>query len=337
LSDREKKIEALLDWYFQDLGENIIAAVVADRQGLLLGSKGSNKKIDAETLGGLSALVEPVLKRISGEFKSSGFGAGTFDTEQYRFIFIEAGELAICITVIDLYSSLDEVFPYAYIMAEKLARILDGRPVSPVIPELFKSKLNATIKKNEIQKIELSGTFVYKLILGGDGGVGKTSLVHTFVDGVFNTDYKATIGTSIMKKEITSFPLADKGTLVRLMIWDLAGQGQFARVRQTYLQDSRCGFIVYDVTRPETFQSVERWYNEFIKGAGESIMIMLIGNKIDLESERKVTKAQGEELAKKLKIPYFETSAKNKDLVDEAFGILAFRLIQDKLVIKQNK
>lgn len=334
MAEREKKIQALLDWYFQNLKESLVAAVIADRDGLLLGSKSANEKIDAEALGGLSALVEPVLKRISGEFKSSGFGAGTFDTEQFRFIFIEAGIHAICITVIDLFASLDEVFPYAYMMAEKASRILDGRPVSPVIPELPKSKLNAPIKTNELQKIELSGVFVYKMILGGDGGVGKTSLVHTFVDGFFETDYKATIGTSIMKKEITSFPSGDKETQVRLMIWDLAGQGQFARVRQTYLADSKCGFIVFDVTRPETFQNVEKWYNEFIKGAGDSIALMLIGNKIDLESERKVTRAQGEEMAKKLKIPYFETSAKNKDIVDEAFKMLAFRLIQDKLTIK---
>ena len=328
-----KKFEALLDWYISVLGEDIKTVIIADRDGLLLGGKSRKPEVDQETLGGLSTIVEPILKRIGKEFKSSGFGAGTFDTEDYRLIFIEAGPQAVLVTVCDLYCSLDDVFPYAYLMAEKVARILDGRPVSPVIPKLSRrGELKVPEKQGEFQQLAAEGQFVYKIILGGDGAVGKTSLIQTFVQGMFEADYKATIGTSIMKKECN---FQGWNTSVRFMIWDLAGQGQFARVRQSYLVDAKGGLLVYDVTRPETFSNIEKWFQEVTQGAGQNIAVVLIGNKIDLENERKVTKEQGEALAAKLGIPYFETSALNKDIVEEAFKMLAFRLVQDKIGLKK--
>ncbi|MCP4762398.1 MAG: GTP-binding protein [archaeon] len=214
-------------------------------------------------------------------------------------------------------------------MAEKVSRIMDGRTVSPVIPRLESSgKLNVPQKANEFQKIIASGDYVFKVILGGDGAVGKTSLVHTFVEGEFKSDYKATIGTSIMKK-VCEFQ--GWNASVKLMLWDLAGQGQFARVRQSYLKDAKAGFLVFDVTRPETYEHIEKWYKETIRGAGESIKLILIGNKIDLIDQRKVTKEDGEELANKFKIPYFETSATNKDIVEEAFQMLAFQMLQENI------
>ncbi|MCP4763905.1 MAG: GTP-binding protein, partial [archaeon] len=260
-----KKFNALLDWYFNVLEDSIVSVVIADRDGLLLATKTSEKGLDSETIGGLSALVEPVLKRISEEFKSKGFGAGTFDLEEFRMIIVEAGDYAVLVSIIDLYSSLDHVFPYAYLMAEKVSRIMDGRTVSPVIPKLESSgKLNVPQKANEFQKIIASGDYVFKVILGGDGAVGKTSLVHTFVEGEFKSDYKATIGTSIMKK-ICEFQ--GWNASVKLMLWDLAGQGQFARVRQSYLKDAKAGFLIFDVTRPETYDHIEKWYKETIRGA----------------------------------------------------------------------
>ncbi|MHA1729180.1 MAG: GTP-binding protein [Promethearchaeota archaeon] len=326
-----EKFEALLDWYFHVLEQEILSVVIADRDGLLMASKTKEDKFDSETIGGLSALVEPVLKRISEEFKSEGFGSGTFDLEEFRMIIIEAGEYAVLVSIIDLYASLDTVFPYAYLMAEKVSRIMDGRSVSPVIPKLRKrGELKVSLKKGVLQKIEPTGSYIFKVILGGDGGVGKTSLVHTFMEGSFQTDYKATIGTSIMKKEC-KFQGWD--TTVRFIIWDLAGQGQFARVRQSYLSEAKAGLMIFDVTRPETFDHIDRWHKEIIRGAGVKITLILIGNKIDLKDERKVTKEQGESLADKLGVSYFETSAKNKDIVDEAFKMLAFQLVQDQIKV----
>ena len=150
MSGDRKKLEALLKWYEQSIGDDLIAAIIVNRDGLVMtalthsGSSGKNE-IDENVIGGVSAIVEPVLKRITKEFNSGSFGTGTFDTEEYRLIFCEAGPEAVFITVINAVAGVDPVFPVAYIAAEKIARILDGRTVSPVIWEI--ANFSADTKK----------------------------------------------------------------------------------------------------------------------------------------------------------------------------------------------
>jgi Ras-related protein Rab-1A len=317
MSVDRNKLEALLKWYKQELGKNLIAAIIVNREGLVMSAlKGeSDAEIEEDVIGGVSALVEPVLTRITEEFSSGAFGTGTFDTEEHRIIFCEAGPEAIFVTVLDSIAMVDPIFPYAYLAAEKIARIFDGRTVSPVIPKL-KADLNIQNierKVDKLQKIKIeSGEYAYKLILGGEGSVGKTSMVHRFVENSFLTDYKSTIGTSIM---------------VRFVIWDLAGQAQFKRVRQSYLSKAEAGILVYDVTRKETFDSVESWYKE-IKSVSPTITLILVGNKIDLIEDRVVSTEQGEQIAEKLNISYIETSAKTGENINDAFKMLAFQMIK---------
>jgi len=330
-----KKLEALLEWYKQGIGKNLIAALIVNREGLVMSAlKGStDTDIEEDVIGGVSALVEPVLTRMTEEFSSGSFGTGTFDTEDHRFIFCEAGPDAIFVTVLKAIAMVDPVFPYAYLAAEKIARIFDGRMVSPVIPKLIISETSQNIERklDKFQLIKIqSGEYAYKLILGGDGGVGKTSMVHRFVDDSFQTDYKSTIGTSIMKKECDFEDLESK---VRFVIWDLAGQAQFQRVRQTYLSNAEAGILVFDVTRKETFNSIEKWFNE-IMGASKSISLILIGNKVDLVEDRKVSSEEGEALANKLNLSYFEASAKTGENVNDAFKMLALQMI-NRYVVSQ--
>lgn len=221
---------------------------------------------------------------------------------------------------------IDPVFPYAYLAAEKIARIFDGRSVSPVIPKLFTDRQSQNIERkvDKLQKIKIqSGEYAFKLILGGEGGVGKTSMVHRFVEDAFQTDYKSTIGTSIMKKECEFQGLESK---VRFVIWDLAGQAQFKRVRQTYLANAEAGILVYDVTRKETLDILENWFEE-IKSVSPNISLILVGNKIDLEEQRVISTTQGEDLAQKLSLSYIETSAKTGENINDAFKMLALQMI----------
>lgn len=326
--DRDK-LEALLKWYKQEVGENLIAALIVNREGLVMSAlKGSSDQdVEEDVIGGVSALVEPVLTRITEEFSSGSFGTGTFDTEEQRFIFCEAGPEAIFVTVLNSIAMVDPVFPYAYLAAEKISRIFDGRTVSPVIPKLFTERDTPKIERkiDKLQQIKIqSGEYAFKLILGGEGGVGKTSMVHRFVEDAFQTDYKSTIGTSIMKKECNFQGLESK---VRFVIWDLAGQAQFKRVRQTYLSNAEAGILVFDVTRKETFDKLENWFNE-IKEVSTKISLILVGNKIDLEDQRVVSLEQGEEIAKKLNLSYIETSAKTGENINDAFNMLALQMIK---------
>ncbi len=329
MSVDRKKLEALLKWYKQEIGENLIATLIVNREGLVMSAlKGSSdSEVEEDVIGGVSALVEPVLTRITEEFSSGSFGTGTFDTEEQRFIFCEAGPEAIFVTVLKSVAMVDPVFPYAYLAAEKIARIFDGRSVSPVIPKLISEIKSENIERkvDKLQKIKIkSGEYAFKLILGGEGGVGKTSMVHRFVEDSFQTDYKSTIGTSIMKKECEFQELESK---VRFVIWDLAGQAQFKRVRQTYVANAEAGILVYDVTRKETFESLENWFSE-IKSVSKTISMILVGNKIDLEGNRVVSTTQGEELAKKLNLSFIETSAKTGENINDAFKMLALQMIK---------
>ena len=324
-----KKLDALLKWYKQDVGEHLIATIIVNREGLVMSAlKGDSKaEIEEDVIAGVTSLVEPVLTRITEEFSSGAFGTGTFDTEEHRIIFCEAGPEAIFVTVLDSIAMVDPVFPYAYLAAEKIARIFDGRTVSPVIPKLVVDRNAKKIERkvDKLQKIKVeSGEYAFKLILGGEGGVGKTSMVHRFVEDAFQTDYKSTIGTSIMKKECEFEGLDSK---VRFVIWDLAGQAQFKRVRRSYLSNAETGILVFDVTRKETYDKIESWFKE-IMDASPTISLILVANKVDIEGERLVTTEQGEGLAEKLNLSYIETSAKTGENIDDAFKMLALQIIK---------
>jgi small GTP-binding protein len=322
--DREK-LKALLKWYKQEVGDDLIAALIVNRDGLIMDSY-PEESIEEEIVGGVRALVEPVLKRITSEFSKGSFGTGTFDTDKYRLIFCEAGPEGVFVSVLDAMAMVDPVFPYAYMTAEKVSRIFDGRSVSPVIPKIISEKEgNFERKVDKLQKIKAKAQeYAYKLILGGEGAVGKTSMVHRFVEDSFETDYKATIGTSIMKKECDFESL---NSSVRFVIWDLAGQAQFQRVRQSYLANARAGILVYDVTRKNTYEKIKDWYDE-IKSNTKEISMILVGNKIDLVEEREVSSEEGRELAEELSLSYIETSAKTGENIEDAFRMLALQLIK---------
>ncbi|MBD3253710.1 MAG: GTP-binding protein [Candidatus Lokiarchaeota archaeon] len=195
-----------------------------------------------------------------------------------------------------------------------------------MIPKIISEKEGDFERKvDKLQKIKANAQeYAYKLILGGEGAVGKTSMVHRFVEDSFETDYKATIGTSIMKKECEFESLQSS---VRFIIWDLAGQAQFQRVRQSYLANARAGILVYDVTRKNTYERVRDWYNE-INSNTKEISMILVGNKIDLVDEREVSPEEGKKLAEELNLSYIETSAKTGENIEDAFRMLALQLIK---------
>ncbi len=165
--------------------------------------------------------------------------------------------------------------------------------------------------------------FVYKIVVLGDGGVGKTCLTLTFVKKEFKTDYIPTLGVDIYTKD---FNLGQ--TVITLIIWDIAGQQKFDLVRKQYYKGTQGALIVFDLTRINTFHSVDTWYKELTENAGERIPIVLLGNKVDVEEGREVSAEQCSLLAKKLGCEYFDTSAKTGKNVDQAFLTLLKKIIQ---------
>ena len=236
-----EKLKKLITPYLNLDGVDFVAVV--DFKGALFYSEATGDCIKSENH--LNELIKSLIETITDKYN-----AGSLYTDSQRIVFVKAGTHAIVITCIQSYVSLDAVFPYAYVIAEKVARTFDNRPILPMMP-----------------------------------------------------DFGKIITTTQAKK-----PTGPKG------------------------------FVLFSKSTPvpETFSYKMVIGGEFAVGTDSSLELFLIGNKIDLKEDRKVSTEQGRELAKSLGIPYLETSALNSDIVEEAFQLIAFKLIQDKIQISEN-
>jgi small GTP-binding protein len=161
-----------------------------------------------------------------------------------------------------------------------------------------------------------SMTYQYKVVVLGDGGVGKTTLILRYTEKRFRENYIPTIGVQWTVKEIDQ----DENH-IKLLLWDLAGQAHFKSVRRSFYEGSNAAIIVFDVTDLESLNHVENWLQELQTNC-RGIPCFLLGNKIDLVESRKVTR----DMVKGFKMPYFETSAKTGENVLELFNSVIINL-----------
>ncbi|XP_063287532.1 ras-related protein Rab-7a-like [Pelobates fuscus] len=156
-----------------------------------------------------------------------------------------------------------------------------------------------------------------KLLLIGNAGVGKSALMHQYVNSRFSNHYRATIGADFFTKEVR---IGEK--LVTVQIWDTAGTERFQSLGAALYRGTDCCLLVFDVTSPTSFQALETWHKEFLVQAEpadpDGFPFVVIANKTDLE-ERQVFRRQAQEWCNVYKAEYFETSAKEALNVDEAF------------------
>jgi len=162
-----------------------------------------------------------------------------------------------------------------------------------------------------------------KVIILGDSGVGKTSLMNQYVNRKFSNQYKATIGADFLTKEVM---VDDR--LVTMQIWDTAGQERFQSLGVAFYRGADCCVLVFDVNVAKTFENLDSWRDEFLIQAQprdpDNFPFVVLGNKIDLESQRVVsTKRSQAWCQQKGNIPYFETSAKEAINVEQAFQTIA--------------
>jgi len=165
---------------------------------------------------------------------------------------------------------------------------------------------------------------LFKLLLIGDSGVGKSCLLLRFSDDIFTDSFISTIGVDFKIRTIDL-----DGKRIKLQIWDTAGQERFRTITSSYYRGAHGIIVVYDVTEQKSFDSIQKWLQEIDTFAGPTVTKLLVGNKCDLESQRAITTQKGEELAKSLGVPFIETSAKTTKNVEEAFLRLT-RSIRDK-------
>jgi len=160
----------------------------------------------------------------------------------------------------------------------------------------------------------MSYAFLMKYIIIGDTGVGKSCLLLQFTDKRFQPVHDLTIGVEFGARMIT----IDQRQ-IKLQIWDTAGQESFRSITRSYYRGAAGALLVYDITRRETFNHLTRWLEEARQNANQSMVIMLIGNKSDLDHRRQVSTEEGEKFAKDHGLIFLETSAKTAANVEEAF------------------
>jgi small GTP-binding protein len=155
--------------------------------------------------------------------------------------------------------------------------------------------------------------FSLKVVVVGDSGVGKTCLLLRYVRDVYDPDTQPTLGVEFMTKIIET-----ERHRIQLQLWDTAGQELFRSVTRGYYRGSAGAFLVFDISNHDSFDHIGRWLHDVKEVARSDVVTILLGNKVDLEAQRDVTREEAEEFARANKMKYFETSAKTGGQIAEA-------------------
>lgn len=156
--------------------------------------------------------------------------------------------------------------------------------------------------------------YLFKYIIIGDSAVGKSNILLKYAHNQFKPEYQLTIGVEFGAKNIEI-----NNKTYRIQIWDTAGQENFRSITRAYYKNSVCALVVYDITNKESFDNVKGWIEDCKSQSPKTILMVLIGNKVDLDSERAVSTEEGEEFAKRNNMQFFETSAKTGYQIEEIF------------------
>lgn len=181
-------------------------------------------------------------------------------------------------------------------------------------------------ENNSPQTPESRYQYIFKIILIGSPGAGKSSILHRFVQGNFEEKYNCTLSVDFYMKtlEFSDF-------FVKLQIWDTAGMEKYKSLTTSYYRGSHAAFIIFDLTKRDSFDAVPRWlesYNKNCNNGEQNRIVILVGNKRDLNNEREVSAEEAKSFADSYNMAYFETSAKDGMNVNEIFNFISEKLIE---------
>lgn len=172
---------------------------------------------------------------------------------------------------------------------------------------------------------ENSYKFIFKIILIGDSGTGKTSLINRYIYNNFHEKYLCTIGVDFMMKRV----VLDDNTVIKLQIWDTAGMEKYKQITSTYYRGAQGAIVVFDLSSQTSFNSVSKWVNDFkqISNPNYHQTIYIVGNKNDLVDKREVTQEDIDNYCEMNNFAYLETSAKTGEGVEKMFMGFAKELV----------
>ena len=171
---------------------------------------------------------------------------------------------------------------------------------------------------------ENSYDLLYKIVIIGDTNVGKSNILSRYLTNEFTSNTKSTVGVELGIKF-----LKIKNTSTKIQIWDTAGQERYQAITSSYFRGSDGCFIVYDITNETSFNNIEKWFDKIHEENDKEIPVIIVGNKCDLENERKVPTEKAKEKAQNLKCAFYETSALKAINIEQIFEELV-NTIYDK-------
>uniref|UniRef100_V9KWI7 Ras-related protein Rab-25 n=1 Tax=Callorhinchus milii TaxID=7868 RepID=V9KWI7_CALMI len=174
--------------------------------------------------------------------------------------------------------------------------------------------------------------FVFKVVLIGESGVGKSNLLSRFTRNEFNHDSRTTIGVEFSTRSVTV-----GGVTVKTQIWDTAGLERYRAITSAYYRGAVGALLVYDITKHLTYDHVERWLNELLDHADNNLVVMLVGNKCDLTELRAVPCEEAKSFADKHGLLYMETSALDSTNVEPAFQTVIAEIFNRRLQANKKK
>ena len=172
--------------------------------------------------------------------------------------------------------------------------------------------------------------YIYKILIIGDSGVGKSSILLRFTDNIFTESFISTIGVDFKVKTISI-----DNKIIKLQIWDTAGQERFKTITSSYYRGGHGIIIVFDLTNRVSFENISMWLNEIKSFNGNDLPKLLVGNKSDLCDDRIINQTEIKEFAEKNKLIYFETSSKDSVNIYKIFEIISSE-IKKKNIVPEN-
>lgn len=159
--------------------------------------------------------------------------------------------------------------------------------------------------------------YQFKIVIVGDSGVGKSNILSRFTLNEFHNNSKATVGVELQTKVYSI-----DGKLIKIQLWDTAGQERYKSITSAYFKGSKGAMIVYDITKQDSFESVDKWFQQVKEFGDDECVIIQVGNKCDLKQNRKVDIEHAKERAKQKNVFFMETSAADSTNIDSAFKTL---------------
>ncbi len=299
--------------------EEIQAAAIVDRNGLIIFSKIKGMDKEDDKIGTVTATFDSFIERIKKDFGAATNFVNVTLVDENKYLFATAGLEAILTVIADKFISDNSLKVFGSHVANKIKLILEGEElinldIPPIIPIL------SNMREGKLPE----GNFSVKVIVLGAPGVGKTSLIRRFVDNKFaENGYVSTIGVDISRKEV----IINKNCIINESIWDIGGQAQeTAPYRKRFYQGANFVFLVFDITRKSTFAKIQRWIED-LDNSSQQLSFILIANKTDLDNSE-VTLEEIKQKAEELSCPYLLCSAKTGNNVIGAFKYAALKFLE---------